>query len=433
MAAFAAASAASAAASAALASASALSLFFLLSHGFRTGASASATSLAFFAASFRAFSAVSAAFCASVRGVHLNTLSLTTSNLTEYSDATCAIACAKPSNVITLGAALLPPARCLHLAKMTAAVPSVTLAPISPHARTVASNDSGRIPCLLPPNASKLASILRLSSPMSSTTPGALYVLLDWSAASFLAHAANGAGETSGMDRSEPPPVFAAVFVAFASGVPSDAATAAVTADCAASSATHRSKPRSAYACSASTGASACAPPCCARYWPNMDLSAPGDVASGPGICPLADSAATRAALAAARSSAPEAAPAELTALVACGAHWEMRDATCPNVTRCSAAMCAHAWRKVPSSHRSVRELRPVALAKMMSHEALLTDPPMRPQSLTSLAQSRPVTASAPSPALPPEPYPANASKDLRRARAAADSAKPAGTSGAGR
>ena len=109
-----------------------------------------------------------------------------------------------------------------------------------------------------------------------------------------------------------------------------------------------------------------------------------------------------------------------------------MRDATWPNVTRCSAAMCAHAWRNVPSSHRSVRELRPVALAKMMSHDALLTDPPMRPQSRTSLAQSRPVTASAPSPALPPEPYPANASKDLRSASAAADSAKPAGTSGAG-
>ena len=175
----------------------------------------------------------------------MNTLSLTTSNLTEYSDATCAIACAKPSNVITLGAMLLLPAKCLHLAKMTAAVPSVTLAPISPHARTVASNASGRIPCLLPPNASNAASILRLSSPMSSTTSGALYALLDCSAASFLAHAANGAGETSDdVDAS-----FAeAALVAFASGVPSDAATAAVTADCAASSATHRSKPRSAYA-----------------------------------------------------------------------------------------------------------------------------------------------------------------------------------------
>ena len=55
----AAAAAAASAASAALASASALSLFFLLSHGFRTGALASATAAAFFAASFRAFSAVS--------------------------------------------------------------------------------------------------------------------------------------------------------------------------------------------------------------------------------------------------------------------------------------------------------------------------------------------------------------------------------------
>ena len=105
----------------------------------------------------------------------------------------------------------------------------------SPHARTVASNDSGRIPCLLPPNASKLASIRRLSSPMSSTTLGALYALLDWSAASFLAHAANGAGETkdddAGREAESPPAAPAkAAMVAFASGVPSDAATAAVTA-----------------------------------------------------------------------------------------------------------------------------------------------------------------------------------------------------------
>ena len=162
-----------------------------------------------------------------------------------------------------------------------------------------------------------------------------------------------------------------------------------------------------------------------------MDRSAPGDVASVPGTGPLADSAAALAAAAAARSSEPVAAP--VVTAFACGAHCAMRLATCPNVTLCSAAMCAHAWRNVPSSHRSVRVPRPVARAKTISHEALLTDPPIKPQSLTSLAQSRPVTASASIPALPPEPYPAKASKDLRSANAAADSAKPAGTSGAGR
>ena len=87
-----------------------------------------------------------AVICSPSLGVHLTTLCSTTSNLTLYCAATCAHACTNPSKVSTLGAALSEPAPFLHFAKITAAVVSVHLAPTSPHARTVCSHCSGRMP-----------------------------------------------------------------------------------------------------------------------------------------------------------------------------------------------------------------------------------------------------------------------------------------------
>ena len=69
----------------------------------------------------------------------------------------------------------------------------------------------------------------------------------------------------------------------------------------------------------------------------------------------------------------------------------------------------------------------------MMSAAGAFTGPPMSPQSFTSLAQSRPLTCSTDSPERRwPLPNAANASNDLRRGNAPADSANPAGTSGVG-
>ena len=87
-------------------------------------------------------------------GVHLTTRCATTSNLTEYCAATCAHACAKPSNDITFGASERDPAPVLHLAKMTAAHASAHLALMSPHARIVTSHASGFMPCFDPANFS---------------------------------------------------------------------------------------------------------------------------------------------------------------------------------------------------------------------------------------------------------------------------------------
>ena len=109
------------------------------------------------------------------RGVRADDPRATTSSLTPYSTPTCASACANPSKDITLGAMDLAPAPCLHLAKITAAVASAHLAPISPHARPVTSHSAGFIPCFDPANCSNDARRARRWSRCMRTSSGALY------------------------------------------------------------------------------------------------------------------------------------------------------------------------------------------------------------------------------------------------------------------